>query len=122
MSNPLLDILNIPRTEEEILEKLKENGYSWSVDQLKLYAELDHDVVSRDGKYYLENISRAAVILREIDRIMGSEEIMPIPRIKSDMPQSIITSREEIASIVKNSAEFELLPNNITVKRKPKDN
>lgn len=122
MSNPLLDILNVSRSSEEILDRLKEKGYAWSVDQLKLYAELDHDVVFRDGKYHLENISRSAVILREIDRIMGSEEIMSIPRIKNDMPQSIITSREEIASIVKNSAEFELLPNNITVKRIPKEN
>ncbi len=122
MSNPLLNILNIPRTAEEILEKLKENGCIWSIDQLKLYAELDHDVVFQDGKYYLENISRSAIILKGIDRIMGSEEIMPIPRIIHDMPQSIITTREEIASIVKNSGEFELLPNNVVVKRKIKDN
>lgn len=122
MSNPLLDILNIPRTAEEILENLKEKGYTWSLDQLNLYAELDQDIIFRDGKYSLEKISRSTIILREIDRIMGSDEIMPIPRIKNDMPQPIITSREEIASIVKNSAEFELLPNNITVKRKPKNN
>lgn len=121
MSNPLLDILNVPRTAEEILENLKEKGYTWSLDQLILYAELDQDIIFRDGKYSLENFSRSTIILREIDRIMGSDEIMPIPRIKNDMPQSVITSREEIASIVKNSIEFELLPNNITVKRKPKD-
>ncbi len=122
MSNPLLDILNIPRTAEEILEKLKEKGYSWSLDQLKLYSELDHDVVFSDGKYYLENISRSQIIINEIDRIMGSEEIMPVPRILNDMPHSIVTSREEITSVVKNSIEFELLPNNITVKRKTKGN
>lgn len=121
MSNPLLEILNTPRTADEILEKLKEKEYYWSIEQLKLYVQLDHDVILSDGKYSLENISRSEIILKEIDRIMGSEEIMPVPRIVKDMPQSIITSREEITNAVKNSNEFELLPNNITVKRKTKN-
>jgi len=122
MSNPLLDILNTPRTSDEILEKLKEKGYQWSDDQLKLYLELDRDVQFRNGKYYLETTDRSKTILKEIDRVMGPENIMPILRVISELPQSIITSKEEISAIVKNSAEFELLPNNITIKRKSKNN
>lgn len=122
MSNPLLEILNIPGTEEEILERLKEKGYNWSPDQLKLYAKLDQDVVVRDGKYLVENISREEVIIKEVDRIMGAYEIFTIPKILNEMPPSIVTSKEEIATVVKGSSEFELLPNYITIKRKNKTN
>ena|ERR1035437_5349787 len=122
MSNPLLDILNVPRTTGEILEKLKEKGYEWSEDQLKLYVELDKDVHFKGGKYLVETVDRSKSILLEVDRIMGTKEIITIPAILKEMLSSIETTKEEIASIIKQSELFELLSNNIAIKRKNKNN
>ena len=122
MSNPLLDILNVPRTPEEILEKLKEEGYEWSDDQLKLYVELDKDVHFKDGKYLVESVDRSKTLLQEVDRIMGTKEIITIPALLMDIPSSIETTKEEIAAIIRKSEQFELLSNNIAVKRKIMNN
>ena len=118
MSNPLLDILNVPRPTNEILDKLKEKGYEWSEDQLKLYAELDKDVHFKDGQYLVETVERSRTILMEVDRIMGNYEITTIPAILNEMPLIIQTTKEEIAAIIRKSEQFEILSNNIAIKRK----
>jgi len=122
MSNPLLDILNVPRTPGEILDKLKEKGYEWSEDQLKLYVELDKDVHFMDGKYLVESVDRSKTILLEVDRIMGTKEIITIPALLMDIPSSIETTKEEIAAIIRKSEQFELLSNNIAIKRRNNNN
>ncbi|SKB72913.1 hypothetical protein SAMN02745120_0079 [Acetoanaerobium noterae] len=116
MVEKLYDILQTPKDIVEIQSRLNESGISWNKHQIRLFLEMDKNVVLSNGMWCVNSQEDKNKILDTIKQLLKERPIIPIKRIIDNIE---IKGYDEskILKIALDTGDY-ISPNGKTLKRK----
>lgn len=110
--------LKIPKSIEELHQRLQESGVNWNKTQLELFLLMDSNV-NRNGDLYSVNENNPnSIILDVIDKEMEGKPLLHINKIMESIPKDITVSIEEIIKVAEQSGRYNLHSNRVVLMRK----
>jgi hypothetical protein len=109
--------LKIPKSVEELYQRLKESGVKWNKAQLQLFLLMDSNVKKTGDLYSVGGNNLNTIILDIVDKVMDGKPMAPIKRVMEHIPNNITVSAEEISKIAEQSGKYKLHPNGAVLMR-----
>lgn len=104
MQEKIYSQLRTPKTLDEIYVRLNEIDIFWNKSQIKLFLEIDKNIIQKDGKWQIEGRENNETILEIIDKVLGNKPIVPIKLIMNQMPMGI--SQDKMLKIAAESGKY----------------
>lgn len=116
MVNKIYDQLKIPKTIDELYERINDIGLKWNKAQVQLFLEMDKNIVQDGELYSVSGEDIKELVLNIIDKTIGLKPIIPIKQIINNISSDIVISLEEIRKIAVESGNY-ISPNASVIKK-----
>ncbi len=116
MIEQVYDQLKIPKTLEELYQRLNEIGLKWNKSQVELFLQMDKNIIKNRDAYNVGGTDTKAIILDLIDETIGTKPIVPIKIVMARITLDIAVSADEILKIALESGRYQS-PNGAVLKK-----
>lgn len=116
MIREIYDQLSVPKTVNELYERLNEIGLKWNKSQVELFLQMDNSIICSGEIYSIKESNNRDFILDIIDKTIGEKPILPIKKVMENVPVDVVVSSEEILKIAIDSGRY-ISPNGAVLKK-----
>ena len=116
MVNEIYDQLKIPKTLEELYQRLSELGLKWNKAQIELFLSMDKSILKIGDTYSVGGIDTKDIILDIIEKTIGGKPMVPIKKVMENIPIDVVASAEQILKVALNSGKY-ISPNGAVLKK-----
>lgn len=116
MIREIYDQLSVPKTVNELYERLNEIGLKWNKSQVELFLQIDNSIIRSGDTYSIDGSSNRNIILDIIYKTIGEKPMIPIKKVIENIPLDLVVSAEEILKVALDSGKY-ISPNGSVLKK-----
>lgn len=104
--------LKTPKTLSEVHSRLNEIGVKWNESQIKLFLEMDKNIVERNGLFSMGEGDLEHKVFEALDELFKQRPKIPISKIMEGL--SVTIGKSELLHIIEESENY-YTPNGVII-------
>lgn len=115
MITNIYEQLKTVKTLGEIHSRFNEIGVHWNESQIRLFLEMDKNIIERDGLFSIGDSNLEHKVIKELDELFKQRPKIPLSKIMEKLPFTI--GKSELLNIVAESENY-YTPNGVIISKK----